>query len=367
MLHIRFDRKADTVNLSVKVQMTPSVEREFNMLRSVDEPLAVTFQKLYANYSKQLSLLVSKSNKKAKSAAAAAASSNAAAQEKEFLDETLRRLNEQVKVDDASTLPMRLLTDETGDQVPLSTLNRDAWRDNYIFELNDQRLIVAVDLPAIKKISMSKLLVCGLSVSAKVEATTDTDDVDAAMLMRHSIFRWYCSEQRVENGEADSVALNVAKKLVATGSADAAYLTWKLLHSGFGRREFVLGDECAGRLLKVECVPSDGVRQGLALEHLSTNVALNGFHLAAFPMTERHALTAEWTSGQRLRVMTYNILANCYSETSLAKEHMYPYCPPEYLSFIYRRPLIIHEIKSAYIRSFLNKTSSKMRTVVPGI
>ena len=46
------------------------------------------------------------------------------------------------------------------------------------------------------------------------------------------------------------------------------------------------------------------------------------------------------------RVMSYNILANCYSETSLAKEKLYPYCPLEFLEFKYRRLLIVHEIKS---------------------
>ncbi len=44
--------------------------------------------------------------------------------------------------------------------------------------------------------------------------------------------------------------------------------------------------------------------------------------------------------------MTYNILAKCYSETSLAKEHLYTYCPPEYLDFMYRRTLLVHEILS---------------------
>ena len=44
--------------------------------------------------------------------------------------------------------------------------------------------------------------------------------------------------------------------------------------------------------------------------------------------------------------MTYNILAECYSETVLAREQLYTYCPAEYLDFKYRRIIIIHEIKS---------------------
>ncbi len=44
--------------------------------------------------------------------------------------------------------------------------------------------------------------------------------------------------------------------------------------------------------------------------------------------------------------MTYNILANCYSETVVAQEQLYPYCPAEYLDFKYRRALLVHEILS---------------------
>ena len=43
--------------------------------------------------------------------------------------------------------------------------------------------------------------------------------------------------------------------------------------------------------------------------------------------------------------MTYNVLANCYSDSVLAKESLFAYCPPEYLDFKYRRILLVHEIK----------------------
>ena len=43
--------------------------------------------------------------------------------------------------------------------------------------------------------------------------------------------------------------------------------------------------------------------------------------------------------------MTYNILANCYSDSALAKEELYTYCPSEFLEFRYRRILLVHEIK----------------------
>lgn len=44
--------------------------------------------------------------------------------------------------------------------------------------------------------------------------------------------------------------------------------------------------------------------------------------------------------------MSYNILADCYTESILDNE--YEYCNYEYLKFDYRRPLLIHEILSKF-------------------
>lgn len=44
--------------------------------------------------------------------------------------------------------------------------------------------------------------------------------------------------------------------------------------------------------------------------------------------------------------MSYNILASCYSDTAAAREELFAHCPLEYLDFKYRRPLLLHEIKS---------------------
>ncbi len=54
--------------------------------------------------------------------------------------------------------------------------------------------------------------------------------------------------------------------------------------------------------------------------------------------------------------MTYNILANCYSDTAMAKEQLFSHCPLEYLDFRYRRILLVHEIQSKLkIKSAYNK------------
>ena len=54
MIRIRINEKEKKVSLSLRCQMAESVEREFNLNRSLDEPISATFQKLYSNFSKQL-------------------------------------------------------------------------------------------------------------------------------------------------------------------------------------------------------------------------------------------------------------------------------------------------------------------------
>ena len=62
--------------------------------------------------------------------------------------------------------------------------------------------------------------------------------------------------------------------------------------------------------------------------------------------------------------MSYNVLANCYSDTAAAKEHLFSHCPLEYLDFRYRRILLVHEIKSnfftIYFTIFLLKNNVKL-------
>ena len=46
----------------------------------------------------------------------------------------------------------------------------------------------------------------------------------------------------------------------------------------------------------------------------------------------------------RLRVVSYNILADGYASSTGARETIYPYCPQDYIDHDYRRPLLFREI-----------------------
>ena len=44
------------------------------------------------------------------------------------------------------------------------------------------------------------------------------------------------------------------------------------------------------------------------------------------------------------RVVSYNLLAEVYSDTDFAKEHLFHYCPYEVLEMDYRKHLFLKEI-----------------------
>ena len=52
--------------------------------------------------------------------------------------------------------------------------------------------------------------------------------------------------------------------------------------------------------------------------------------------------------------MTYNVLADTYSETDFSKTVLYPYCPPYALEFDYRKLLILKELTGTILSKCIN-------------
>lgn len=46
----------------------------------------------------------------------------------------------------------------------------------------------------------------------------------------------------------------------------------------------------------------------------------------------------------RFRVLTYNLLAQVYADTDLAREELFSHCPPHALEMDYRKHLLLKEI-----------------------
>jgi hypothetical protein len=66
MIRVRLNETEKKVSISLRCKVTDTLERDFNLNRSMDEPISSTFQKLYANYEKQVRIKDSRSTKKQK-------------------------------------------------------------------------------------------------------------------------------------------------------------------------------------------------------------------------------------------------------------------------------------------------------------
>ena len=138
-------------------------------------------------------------------------------------------------------------------------------------------------------------------------------------------------------------------------------------------------DEHLNKFVRLICLPrNSSLREGMPGEHRSKTRILPCPD--RLPMNARHRLTQEHlpidskqsvnrvnpqgTSSffsPRLRLVSYNILANGYASSTGAMETIYPQCPPQFLEHDYRKPLLLREIlglssferETRSIRSFL--------------
>ncbi|KAH9498116.1 2',5'-phosphodiesterase 12 [Bulinus truncatus] len=62
------------------------------------------------------------------------------------------------------------------------------------------------------------------------------------------------------------------------------------------------------------------------------------------PFEKRHLRTSERAPFKSFRVMTYNILAQIYADTDLARQELFHYCPSKALDMDYRKHLLLKEI-----------------------
>jgi hypothetical protein len=125
MIRIRFEPNTGRVAISVTCKITEDSEREFNLSRSRDEPISATFQKLYANFTKQLTAKQNKANKK----------------NKKQPDDSKSTQEASMSVSSSDTIETNLplsLYDLENNLVSLETKNSDAWKEGFVFKLNDQ-------------------------------------------------------------------------------------------------------------------------------------------------------------------------------------------------------------------------------------
>ena len=233
------------INLTLKFQLTDSIEREFNLNRSKDESISKTFQKLESSFTKLLS--------------------------------KLKKLNNTESFSIS-------LVDLNGNLVPNDTKNEDAWKEKYTLKINNQDYKVLVNLPVIKKIELPKVLIAGFPATLQtfIESNSSSE-----LISKNSKYFWYSRE---------SLDINANWNLINVES-NGSNLKWCLLTA-----------DCFDCLIKVICIPSDGERDGLPIECVSATTVKQHIPSDKLPMSERHLQTSSFLESNKLIVFVYIIL-----------------------------------------------------------
>lgn len=199
-----------------------------------------------------------------------------------------------------------------GDLVPEDALNRDAWQDGALLQVGDAKYKVERNPPTFTTAQLPASVLSGFPVCPKVEI--EFGDV------RFCVFKWYkeSSPNARTRGETNA---------------------W--VEAGRDR-VFTPSNMDVGLKLKLKCIPGNESRLGLAVELVTSGSVEAGPGICTFD--NRHLYTCKVTDDSTSRVVTYNILADIYSQTEFSRTVLYPYCAPYALELDYRQNLVKKEL-----------------------
>lgn len=203
------------------------------------------------------------------------------------------------------------------------------------------------------------------------ESAADTQSVDA--LMRAVAVELGGTRYRVIQNPptVNSIAADTRRPLagfpllpradLVNCSSDHCLWAWSARRAGAGDsaewqpvgegQTLTPGADLVGCRLRCSCTPRrlEGEHGLHAADGVPATVEYDGAVEAAAESVLTSALSAYAAAhggggASRLRLASYNILADVYACTRFAREHMFPYCAPQHLDEEYRKPHLVHQI-----------------------
>ncbi|RWS28781.1 2':5'-phosphodiesterase 12-like protein [Leptotrombidium deliense] len=291
---VRLD-DSDKISLSFHYKVNEN-ERLFTFNRNKDESLNVLFDRMRQNIIQKLTR-----RKKIKRKEAEDLTPSDAAE----FSLPISLVHENVVVDE--TLP-----------------HSSAWRDGSILKVGENEYDVIVNAPVVKSLKLPKCLLAGFDIYPIV--VVDFCDEDECK------YFWYKRRSQLEKKMAKASNNESSDSSVGHGG-------WILAAEGFSYKPDN-GD--IGRQVKLKCVPFRGDVEGVEVVLESKGVIEAGPGIC--PFEERHAFTKDVTESNSFRFVSYNILADLYADSDHSRTVLFPYCPPNYLDFNYRKHLLIKEL-----------------------
>ena len=224
------------------------------------------------------------------------------------------------------------LLDAHGAPVPKTLPNSEAWVEGHVLQVGAVAYPVHVNVPRVRLQLPDHVFWVGCPVSAHVVESTGAH-------LSECMWTW----RRIPRESAVTLNAN-------TGDTCTTDDPSSVVQVGRERCYTPIADD-VGHRLAVECVPvragPDARVEGQSFQCISSGV------VAPFlvsdeelePVRTRQQYTNKPLIAPELRVVSYNILADCYSNTDMAFTQLYPYCPKKFLNGFYRRALTLRELR----------------------
>lgn len=183
--------------------------------------------------------------------------------------------------------------------------------EDILFKIHDQEFKIQFNLPWVNLIKLPTSILAGYFVYPSKLELLSAESTETT-------YEWF--------GGSDH-------------GAKADDIRWNKIGSGFSLK---VDNDLIGHKIKIVCTPKNGNQIGPSAEQISKGSVEAGPGVC--PFETRHLFTPIKLTGRTFRTVTYNLLADLYTDSDYSRETLFPYCPPYALSMDYRKQLLIKEL-----------------------
>lgn len=234
--------------------------------------------------------------------------------------------NQRGKSEDARHIPITLFH-QNGDVVNGEMSNFEAWSEGNVLEVADCKFFVEKNTPLVQSASIPSVIMAGFPVvpTLKLEFSDEFN----------SQYEWF--KQKLSVSAQESSVIRLRESDGNTSDTD-----WVKVGEEF---VYVPTVEDVGCLLKMSCKAASAERKA----HIWYSV-ISSFCVSASPGPTPFEARQLYTSvpisdPSAFRVVSYNILADCYLEDEATCEAWFGYCPKYALAIDYRQQLLLKELQ----------------------
>lgn len=233
----------------------------------------------------------------------------------EELEKTLVRITTNVAKQANKKKKKGKTTDVATDEVPVKLVkqgteidgllpNAEAWEEGTCLKIADQSYEVQLNIPAVKSLNIPECILVGIPVYPRVLHEFAIEH-ECSLIWYKEVknfvpkkLKKFKKQEQPEQKEEQSTQTSdrspecntseEEQKSDAKVRSNLGHLTWDQIHVG---SSYLPGIDDVGHLLKVECMPSDGVRVGDSVSTISKNEVSSGPGIC--PFEKRHRFTEQ--------------------------------------------------------------------------